>query len=113
MCVCVCVCVILDTGGWKSFCDTIFCCCSNVVECDLTFAGLIVMQNRLKPETSPVIQTLLKANIRSVMVTGKEERGERWGGREGGVRGRDSEGGRDSERERRREIERCTFPSFV
>ena len=41
------------------------------------FAGLIVMQNRLKPETSPVIQTLLKANIRSVMVTGKEKRGER------------------------------------
>ena len=39
------------------------------------FAGLIVMQNRLKPETSPVIQTLLKANIRSVMVTGEGEGG--------------------------------------
>ena len=47
---------------------------SDVVECDLTFAGLIVMQNRLKPETSPVIQTLLKANIRPVMVTGERER---------------------------------------
>lgn len=52
-------------------------CCSDVVECDLTFAGLIVMQNRLKPETSPVIQTLLKANIRPVMVTGKRDWRER------------------------------------
>ena len=51
----------------------VMCCCSDVVECDLTFAGLIVMQNRLKPQTSPVIQTLLKANIRPVMVTGKRE----------------------------------------
>ena len=63
-----------------------FCVFSHVVECDLTFAGLIVMQNRLKPETSPVIQTLLKANIRPVMVTG--------------------EGGREREREREREGER-------
>ena len=43
---------------------------SDVVECELTFAGLIVMQNRLKPETSPVIRTLLKADIRTLMITG-------------------------------------------
>ena len=43
---------------------------SNVVESELIFAGLIVMQNRLKPETSPVIQTLFKASIRPVMITG-------------------------------------------
>ena len=77
-----------------------FCYYSDVVECDLTFAGLIVMQNRLKPETSPVIQTLLKANIRSVMVTGKEERDDRWGGREGGGRGRGGETQREEGTER-------------
>ena len=64
------------------------------MECDLTFAGLIVMQNRLKPETSPVIQTLIRANIRPVMITG-EERGDegREGGREEGRRGRNGGGG--------------------
>ncbi|XP_067658890.1 polyamine-transporting ATPase 13A3-like isoform X3 [Haliotis asinina] len=40
------------------------------VECDLTFLGLLVMQNQLKPETTPVIRTLLEAKIRTVMVTG-------------------------------------------
>ncbi|KAK7494113.1 hypothetical protein BaRGS_00014586 [Batillaria attramentaria] len=40
------------------------------VECDLTFLGLLVMENRLKPETEPVIQTLQEANIRTIMVTG-------------------------------------------
>ncbi|XP_025081002.1 probable cation-transporting ATPase 13A3 isoform X3 [Pomacea canaliculata] len=40
------------------------------VECDLQFLGLLVMQNQLKPQTTPVINTLLKANIRTVMITG-------------------------------------------
>ncbi|XP_053378847.1 polyamine-transporting ATPase 13A3-like isoform X2 [Mercenaria mercenaria] len=40
------------------------------VECDMTFLGLIVMQNKLKRETKPVIKTLLAANLRCVMITG-------------------------------------------
>eukprot|EP00058_Branchiostoma_floridae_P001053 XP_002586541.1 hypothetical protein BRAFLDRAFT_131390 [Branchiostoma floridae] len=40
------------------------------VETDLTFLGLMVMQNALKPETTPTIQQLREANIRTVMVTG-------------------------------------------
>jgi predicted P-type ATPase len=40
------------------------------VECDLQFLGLLVMQNKLKPETAPVIQELEDANIRTVMATG-------------------------------------------
>ena len=40
------------------------------VEKDLTFLGLLIMQNTLKPETTPVIQELKNANIRTVMVTG-------------------------------------------
>jgi len=41
------------------------------VERDLTFTGLMIMQNKLKPETAPVITTLRYANIRTVMITGK------------------------------------------
>ncbi|XP_076452131.1 polyamine-transporting ATPase 13A3-like isoform X2 [Babylonia areolata] len=40
------------------------------VECDLTFLGLLVMENRLKPETTPIIHKLLEASIRTIMVTG-------------------------------------------
>ncbi|KAL5013801.1 hypothetical protein ScPMuIL_008071 [Solemya velum] len=40
------------------------------VEKDLIFLGLVVMENRLKPETTPVISELNKVNIRTVMVTG-------------------------------------------
>ncbi|XP_045138858.1 polyamine-transporting ATPase 13A3-like isoform X7 [Portunus trituberculatus] len=40
------------------------------VEKDLVFVGLLVLQNMLKPETTPVIRQLAKANIRTVMVTG-------------------------------------------
>lgn len=39
-------------------------------ETDLTFLALIVMENRLKPETSPVITELNTACIKTVMVTG-------------------------------------------
>jgi len=40
------------------------------LECDLIFVGLLVLENRLKPETLPVIRTLKDAAIRTVMVTG-------------------------------------------
>ena len=39
-------------------------------EKDLTFLGLLVMGNMLKPETKDVINILKQANIRPVMVTG-------------------------------------------
>lgn len=42
-----------------------------VVERDLTLLGLIVMENRLKPDTTPCIQAINDANIRIIMVTGK------------------------------------------
>ena len=41
-----------------------------LVECDLTLAGLVVMQNRLKTQTTPVISTLTQAGIRTLMITG-------------------------------------------
>ncbi|XP_069473514.1 probable cation-transporting ATPase 13A4 [Ambystoma mexicanum] len=40
------------------------------VESDLTFLGLLIMENRLKSETRPVLQVLSKARIRMVMITG-------------------------------------------
>ncbi|NXC98059.1 AT134 ATPase, partial [Certhia familiaris] len=40
------------------------------VESDLTFLGLLIMENRLKKETKPVLEELNAACIRSVMVTG-------------------------------------------
>ncbi|KAM4693459.1 putative cation-transporting ATPase 13A4 isoform 2-T2 [Discoglossus pictus] len=40
------------------------------MESDLIFLGLLIMENRLKPETNPVLQELTSANIRTVMVTG-------------------------------------------
>ena len=45
--------------------------CRDEVECDLTLLGLMIMQNKLKPETAPVIAILHSANIRTVMVTGR------------------------------------------
>lgn len=41
------------------------------LEKELIFAGLLVMENRLKPETIPAIDLIRCANIRTVMVTGK------------------------------------------
>jgi len=41
-----------------------------VAESQLTFAGLLVLENRLKPETLPALAMLRKANIRVVMATG-------------------------------------------
>ncbi|XP_050686747.1 polyamine-transporting ATPase 13A3-like isoform X4 [Eriocheir sinensis] len=40
------------------------------VECDLQFLGLLVMENRLKKETTPVISQLHKASIKTIMITG-------------------------------------------
>ncbi|NWS84107.1 AT134 ATPase, partial [Toxostoma redivivum] len=40
------------------------------IESDLTFLGLLIMENRLKRETKPVLEELSAACIRSVMVTG-------------------------------------------
>lgn len=37
---------------------------------ELSFLGFIIMQNTLKPETTPVISALHNANIRTVMITG-------------------------------------------
>ncbi|XP_018423131.1 PREDICTED: probable cation-transporting ATPase 13A4 isoform X1 [Nanorana parkeri] len=41
-----------------------------VMETNLTFLGLLILENRLKPETSSVLEELSAANIRTVMVTG-------------------------------------------
>lgn len=40
------------------------------IECDLTFLGFVVLENRLKPDTIGIINSLMAANIRTVMVTG-------------------------------------------
>lgn len=40
------------------------------MESDLTFLGLLIMENRLKKATKPVLEELSAAHIRSVMVTG-------------------------------------------
>ncbi|XP_049825460.1 polyamine-transporting ATPase 13A3-like [Aethina tumida] len=42
----------------------------NVIECDLTFLGFLIMQNPLKSETKRVMNKLHNANIRTVMITG-------------------------------------------
>jgi magnesium-transporting ATPase (P-type) len=40
------------------------------VESELIFYGLLIMQNMIKPETTPIIAELTRAGIGSVMVTG-------------------------------------------
>ncbi|EFA04812.1 polyamine-transporting ATPase 13A3 isoform X2 [Tribolium castaneum] len=42
----------------------------DAIEKDMTLLGLIVLENRLKPETTPCIQALNEASIRVIMVTG-------------------------------------------
>ena len=39
-------------------------------EKNLSFLGFLIMQNTLKSQTTPVIQELLEADIRTVMITG-------------------------------------------
>lgn len=41
------------------------------VEADLIFLGLLILENRLKEETKPVLEELISARIRTVMITGK------------------------------------------
>ncbi|CAD8214246.1 unnamed protein product [Paramecium octaurelia] len=45
-------------------------CNRDKAECNLTFLGFLIMQNKLKPVTRSIIQTLQDAMIRTVMVTG-------------------------------------------
>lgn len=40
------------------------------MESELTFLGLLIMENRLKNETKPVLKELSEARIRTVMITG-------------------------------------------
>jgi cation-transporting ATPase 13A3/4/5 len=40
------------------------------VETNMIFVGLLIVQNKLKPETGPSIETLHKANYKMVMATG-------------------------------------------
>ncbi|XP_038078071.1 probable cation-transporting ATPase 13A3 isoform X1 [Patiria miniata] len=40
------------------------------VEEELEFLGLMILENKLKPETRPVIEELNRANIRTIMITG-------------------------------------------
>ena len=40
------------------------------MESDLCFLGLLVFENRLKPESSKVISRLENAKIRNLMITG-------------------------------------------
>lgn len=51
----------------------------DAVEQELSFLGLLVMRNLLKPQTTPVIQALRRTHIRAVMVTGTAARA--WLGR--------------------------------
>lgn len=43
------------------------------VESDLIFLGLLILENRLKEETKPVLEELISARIRTVMITGTEQ----------------------------------------
>ncbi|KAM7321885.1 hypothetical protein ACRRTK_018726 [Alexandromys fortis] len=40
------------------------------VESDLIFLGFLILENRLKEETKPVLEELISARIRTVMITG-------------------------------------------
>lgn len=41
------------------------------LEKDFTLIGFLIMENRLKPITTSIIDTLHTAEIRTIMVTGK------------------------------------------
>ncbi|XP_059842890.1 probable cation-transporting ATPase 13A4 [Hypanus sabinus] len=40
------------------------------VESDMVFLGLLMLENKLKPQTAPVLSELSKARIRTIMITG-------------------------------------------
>jgi len=39
-------------------------------ECDLEFLGLLIMENKLKPESNGILETLKECDVRAVMATG-------------------------------------------
>jgi len=41
------------------------------IEKDLTLLGLVILENKLKPETRGVIKELRQANLATIMVTGE------------------------------------------
>ena len=41
------------------------------VEVELDFYGFLIMQNMIKPETTPIINELKDAGLKTVMVTGR------------------------------------------
>ena len=41
------------------------------IEKNLTFFGFLIMENKLKKATTEIISNLQSANIRTIMVTGK------------------------------------------
>lgn len=43
----------------------------DLIETNMEFLGLIIMQNKIKAETAGVLLDLRQANIRTLMVTGK------------------------------------------
>lgn len=44
------------------------------IEKNLNFKGLLVLENRLKPETTGIVQVLKGANLKVVMITGNSYR---------------------------------------
>ncbi|KAM6453284.1 polyamine-transporting ATPase 13A3-like isoform 2-T4 [Liasis olivaceus] len=42
----------------------------DAIECNMDFLGFVMLQNKLKPDTGPILAELRQACIRSVMVTG-------------------------------------------
>lgn len=48
-------------------------CNRHEVECNLTFLGFIVFENKLKPRTIPSLKTLHNAGIRQIMCTGMDD----------------------------------------
>lgn len=49
-----------------------FCRFRESLENELEFIGLLILQNKLKPESTPVIQELHRAQILTVMATGRK-----------------------------------------
>ena len=41
-----------------------------VIESEMHFLGFLIMENFLKEETTPTIQALQKANVKTIMATG-------------------------------------------
>lgn len=59
---------ICNSWYFLFFCDCVF---RDVIEHNMDFLGLIIMQNKMKEVTASVLEQLRQANIRTLMVTGK------------------------------------------